>query len=598
MTVRLYQLFKGSGILRTFRREVAYLLLSSVVLSMVEFLFIVLFPLLLSLQLTNSGTAMGPKKSLAFFQSLGLAPGIPLISATLGLLVIRTYGVSWIKYFQNKLIAKSKSRLETALFLGSLTGDTIDYPPVERAHLLNLITKETEILAYEFAVPLFSGLGEAAIVAFATGGLFLISPSVGIFCAFLGLMVMAVFFQVNKMIIGSLAKKAFQGRARAHYLANQSLSSIAEIRLYGLEDKISQEFFDATSISANSLSLGKSVGMVWPVVLEGCVYLILYFALTQDSLMHQMGDSTVLGWFGFGAFRVMPSLNRLLVAFAAIRIAFPSVAAVDRALNQPGTQDRFPRLNSLGPEISNQSRSTSPKTGSAPKEEEEDPFAHEGLPLLVGTRGLCFKYPNQRQSIVENLDFSIPAGAVVGLVGTSGTGKSTFARLLLGLIPPDRGAIEFRSGESRVANPNDFVAMVSEKSLVLGETIRDNVILSSKKTPCDDRVIQALFDGGFPVDLDSPKECAELLQREIATLSSGQFQRVMIARALYSGRKFLVLDEATAMLDNETQSFVSETIARLKGKYTILVIAHRKEALAPCDSVYQLQLGGQVVQVM
>jgi ABC-type multidrug transport system fused ATPase/permease subunit len=570
----------GRGVYQYFKTEIHWLLATSVLLSVTEFSFIVIFPLFLSFQMSGAPESGRTQSIYTFLNGHGIHPGLGLVAALMLTLAARTLLVSGIKYYQNKLIANWKAGIESLIFKKALYDNTTEYSPTERSDILNLITKESEIMAYDFATLLFGGLGEAVILILGAIVLFYLSPAFGVLCSVLGLASLLIFIKVNRRISGSTEKRAFESRKRANYLANQSLSCVSEVRIYGLETKLSRDYFDTTLFSAHAMGIAKTSGLTSPLIFEFVVYTVVCIAASSHSSVQELRSSTLFLWIGFGAFRMMPSINRLLVSLSALRFSFPSVVALDSALKKGSP---IPRVD----ETKNRSILS----------EEEAPASPNEPPLAIRAQNISFRYPNQESSIVKNLSFSLEAGSVVGIVGSSGTGKSTFSKLLLGLLQPVEGRVEFWLGDRKISNPFPHVASVSSQSLVFGQTVEENVALGSQATPDPSRICKALLDGGFTFNLSSPEECNTLLKREISSLSSGQFQRVMIARALYSGRKLLVLDEATSMLDNETQALVTDTIKNLKGAYTILIIAHRQEALISCDRIFQLLPGGNLEEI-
>lgn len=227
-------------------------------------------------------------------------------------------------------------------------------------------------------------------------------------------------------------------------------------------------------------------------------------------------------------------------------------------------------------------------------------FAAEGVEKLPVTRcielkDITYAYPNTEKLIFDHADMTVPVGAAVGIVGTSGAGKSTVVDILLGLLKPRTGTI-CADGVDVRENYRGWlrnVGYIPQMIFMLDDTIRSNVAFGVPKDKIDEeRLWEALreaqlneFVKTLPEGLDTG-----IGERGIR-LSGGQRQRIGIARALYHDPEVLVLDEATSALDNDTEAAIMESINRLHGKKTLIIIAHRLQTIEKCDLVYRVENG-------
>ena len=232
---------------------------------------------------------------------------------------------------------------------------------------------------------------------------------------------------------------------------------------------------------------------------------------------------------------------------------------------------------------------------------DEDAYEHkkkvEKLPVTkeILLKDITYKYPNTDVLIFDRATMSIPVGKSVGVVGTSGAGKTTVVDIMLGLLKLDGGEIladgvEVREHyESWLKN----IGYIPQSIFMIDSTIRKNVAFGCPDDDIDDnRVWQALkeaqldeFVRGLPEGLDTG-----IGERGIR-LSGGQRQRIGIARALFEDPEVLVLDEATSALDNDTEAAIMDSINRLHGKKTLIIIAHRLQTIEKCDIVYRVENG-------
>ena len=210
----------------------------------------------------------------------------------------------------------------------------------------------------------------------------------------------------------------------------------------------------------------------------------------------------------------------------------------------------------------------------------------------ISFEGITYSYPNSDVKILNKADLEIPIGSSIGIVGTTGAGKSTLVDILLGLLKPQEGVIK-ADGTDIKDNYRGFlknVGYIPQMIFMLDDTIRNNVafgIPASEQS--EERIWEALkeaaldeFVRGLPDGLDTG-----IGERGIR-ISGGQRQRIGIARALYSDPEVLILDEATSALDNETENLIMESINRFMGRKTLVIIAHRLQTIEKCDMVFKV----------
>ena len=208
---------------------------------------------------------------------------------------------------------------------------------------------------------------------------------------------------------------------------------------------------------------------------------------------------------------------------------------------------------------------------------------------------LSFKYENTTNFILDNISFNIQQGDTVGIVGRSGAGKSTLVDLMVGLHQPSNGNILSNGNDiqNNLQSWRDNIGYVPQSVFLIDDTIASNIAFGVHKNQIDyDRI-------NFALESSQLKSFVDLLDNGISTsvgergvqLSGGQRQRIGIARALYKKSNFLILDEATASLDTQTEKGFMSSIKALKGKMTILIITHKTENLKYCNAIYNIEKG-------
>ena len=217
--------------------------------------------------------------------------------------------------------------------------------------------------------------------------------------------------------------------------------------------------------------------------------------------------------------------------------------------------------------------------------------------LLV--KNLTFSY-NERKKIFENASIKIPSGCSVAVIGVSGIGKTTFLDLILGLLIPQSGIILYDDYDIVAhmddkgickANIGDIASYIPQTIYLNGETIRNNVAFFENENNIDDRKVTECLKCAQVLDdiMDMPEGIHTLIGENGTAISGGQRQRIALARALYKDFEFLVMDEATAALDMETEKAVIDSIREIRGQKTILIVTHHMSLANECDIVYKIE---------
>jgi HlyD family secretion protein len=210
--------------------------------------------------------------------------------------------------------------------------------------------------------------------------------------------------------------------------------------------------------------------------------------------------------------------------------------------------------------------------------------------------GVSYRHTPERESGVSDISLRIPAGTLVGLAGPNGSGKTTLADLLLGVLVPQAGRIDVDGVPLDEQNRDlwlDAVAHVPQQIVLLDATVAENVAFGIPPAAIDHaRVKQALRDARLEAAVEAlPLGLGTPVGQHGAQLSGGQRQRLGIARALYRRASLLVLDEATSALDPSAELEIVQLLRALRGRCTIVLIAHRATSLQGCDQVFELEGG-------
>lgn len=351
----------------------------------------------------------------------------------------------------------------------------------------------------------------------------------------------------------------------------QGLGSAKDVILLGREHDFLEQYRFHNDESARVGRLQSTLTQLprlWLELLAVCGLAILVISMLAQG---KAIDSVLptLGLFAAAAFRVMPSVNRVLGAVQALRFGLPVIDTLHREF-----------------ELMDSSANISRAKDSA------------GLSHQVELINVHYGYANTERPSLQSVSLNIAAGEMVGFVGTSGAGKSTLVDVLLGLLTPD-------SGEVRVDGKNiqfcmrdwqDQIGYVPQSIFLTDDTLRRNVAFGLSAEQIDDTAVWTAIRAAQLEDFvrGLPEGLEAIVGERGVRLSGGQRQRIGIARALYHDPAVLVLDEATSSLDAATEHSVMQAVLALRGKKTIIIVAHRPSAVEICGRVYRLERG-QVV---
>jgi ABC-type multidrug transport system fused ATPase/permease subunit len=280
------------------------------------------------------------------------------------------------------------------------------------------------------------------------------------------------------------------------------------------------------------------------------------------------------------AFRILPAVGAVTSQLNALRSAMPSFnAAFGRLREVEELQAQQELLN----------------------QEKKERHVQETVRFSdkIAIRNVYYKYPNTERYILEDFSLNIKANTSVGIIGSSGSGKTTLMDVLLGLLIPERGTIEMDGIDIRLLGDewNHNVGYVPQSVYLVNDDIRSNIAFGIPKEQIDDEKVWEALEMAQLADFvrQQPLGLKTVVGERGIKFSGGQRQRVAIARALYGNPAILILDEATAALDNETEKGLMDAIDALQGYKTMVVVAHRLTTIKNCDYIYEVE-GGRITQ--
>ncbi len=206
---------------------------------------------------------------------------------------------------------------------------------------------------------------------------------------------------------------------------------------------------------------------------------------------------------------------------------------------------------------------------------------------------IWWKYENAVSNVLEDLSLIINEGESIAFIGESGAGKTTVVDIILGLFKPQKGSIYLDDIDIFTIPDvwSRLIAYVPQSVFLVDSTIKSNIAFGLSEEQIDEKKIWNVLEQAQLKEfiMEQPDKLETLVGERGVRFSGGQRQRLAIARALYHDPKILVLDEATAALDNETEEAVMESIEALQGKITLIIVAHRLSTVRNCDKIYEIR---------
>ncbi|MGH2806404.1 MAG: ABC transporter ATP-binding protein [Actinomycetota bacterium] len=475
-------------------------------------------------------------------------------------------------YWQNRVAQNAGARLATRLLGGYLQMPYAFHLQRNSAETIrNAHVSVGQVVQMAF-IPGVLAASESFLVLGVLAALFLASP----LTTTLAIVLLA---PISLVLLRLILPRTFRlgmtmqetGRTTLQAL-QESMQGLREVKVFGRESFFKQRFAIHRAMSARAFYLRSALAEIPRVSAETTlVLLILVFLIVTVTTGRSLQEAlAVLGLFAYAGLRIMPSLNRVIANVNSFKFGAPAV------------QDIHAELETF--------KEAAPVHGEAP-----DPLPFEREIAFVD---VSFAYDTDRPQVLDDLSFAIRRGEWVGIVGSTGAGKSTVADILLGLLTPTGGdvAVDGVSIHEHVRAWQGNLGMVPQTMFLLDDSLKNNIAFGVEKDFIDDTAIARAVEMAQLSDLieSLPQGLDTVVGERGVRLSGGQRQRVAIARALYGNPQVLIFDEATSALDNVTEAELIDGLEALHGAYTLIMIAHRLTTVRRCDRIMVLDRGRQI----
>ena len=500
----------------------------------------------------------------------------------LGLIIIFTFLVKAITaYFIRLFIAKFSLRLECDLRSRLMkTYQNLPYlfhVTTNTASIIQCIYRYTSVFANGIVMPVLTLLAEiitilAILVLLSTTNILAVLSLLAITTLFI-----TFYIVILKDKLYLMGKSVHEGEENIIKGIQQSFDGYKEISILGKK----KYFYEIIKKNADRIFLMGSRFHAYQIMprylieLTMVTFIVFFVILLTKNATNTQNALPVLGIFVAASLRIIPSINQIVRSINQIK---NSIYAASRLLSDLKEIDKFHKDRDLN------------------IKENKDTFERfEELNI----KSIDFSYPGTNDKAIKNISLNIKQGECIGIIGKTGSGKTTLIDIMLGFLNPSNGDILANNTpiKNDLKSWMSLTAYIPQAIFLIDDTIKKNIALGIEDSEINLEMIKKSLSmsrlDSFVENL--PEKIETVIGERGMRLSGGQRQRIALARAFYFQRQIIVMDEATSSLDNETEKEVIDSINRMKRKITMLVIAHRLSTVKNCDYIYKIE-DGEIIE--
>jgi len=436
---------------------------------------------------------------------------------------------------------------------------------------------EVNQVIYHGVLPVLTIASNSLVVLFIFGFLVFVDPVLAFTTVLaLGAAYVSIYRFLRGRLVDSGETWLESNRGRYHVLS-EAFSGIKEVKVLHAESAFASQFGNVSRRTCDAMIRSKIIGQVPSFAMQGVVFggmllVVLYVLATRGSFADNL---PLIGVYAFAGYKMMPALQRIYSWAAELEFSSGALASILTPLKGYAERESKPA-----------------EALSKPTEE-----ARIRLHRTLEFRDVSFHHPGSDEPTLENMSFSIAAGSKVGLVGSTGSGKTTTVDIMLGLLRPTSGAVVIDGvelGDGDLRNWQVSTGYVPQNIFLADTTVARNIAFGVDEDHIDHQRVETVAKLARLHDFvvrDLPEGYDTRTGERGVRFSGGERQRVGIARALYHDPDVVILDEATSALDNVTETRVMGAIDELAPSKTLIIIAHRLSTVRNCDVIFFLEKG-------
>jgi ABC-type multidrug transport system fused ATPase/permease subunit len=506
----------------------------------------------------------------------------------IGALILLTfYAKSFFTYSGQKYVFqfgfRQQKKLSNRLMEAYLAAPYTFHLSRNSAVLIQNITYESDKFANALVMPLLTSIANLAVTFALIALLIKTSAAATLLIASTLLLVFMIYYRIKERL-AYLGKEISESHTEMIRMINHGLGGLKETKVIGCEPYFVNQLDEQVGRYSDRMTRSLAFSILPRYIIEACLitFLILFtFFFTAAHQDNPQNLSGILGVFALASIRLLPATSNLMGAMNGLKLnsylldkLYLDLKEIEE-FNGKRFQETYLGLAAVNSRVT-------------------IPFQKQ-----IELEQVIYRYPNAQTNALEGITLDIQKGQSIGLIGRSGAGKTTLVDVILGLLVPQSGDIRVdgRSIYADLRAWQNLIGYVPQSIFVIDDTLEQNIAFGVPDHLIDQSKLQKA------IQIAQLSELVDHLPEGLKTnvgergvlLSGGQRQRVGIARAIYHEREILVFDEATAALDNETESLVTDAIKSLSGMKTMIIIAHRLSTIEHCDRIYLMEQG-EVIQ--
>jgi ABC-type multidrug transport system fused ATPase/permease subunit len=436
----------------------------------------------------------------------------------------------------------------------------------------NILSEVNTVIKGIF-VPCIAIFSQGMVVIMLASLVFYSNPSIAINVSLILIASYLIIFFVVKNLLLKIGNSRLEMNGRRFNILYETFGSIKEIKLRGIENIFKKNFDNVAEIFAKNSLLAIIISSLPRYFLEliaFCGSILLVLLLLKQN-MDFTKIAPIIALYIFAAYRLLPAIQQVYSSASTIQFSKPSLTSL------------INKFDSLKKNIPNDIKAIG--------------NSRINFTNSINLKNVSFNYSNTRYATIKNINIKINAFSKVGIVGHTGSGKTTVLDVILGLLEKDSGKIFV--DEQEITNRNvrllqNNIGYVPQSIYLSDSSITSNIAFGIPNNLIDFEIVERVSKIANIHDFimnDLPDNYKTIVGERGVRLSGGQKQRIGIARALYNNPAILILDEATSALDSINEDKIMKTLTSIKNKMTIIIVTHRLNTVKDCDMIYFLERG-------
>ena len=383
-----------------------------------------------------------------------------------------------------------------------------------------------------------------------------------------------IIFYFIRNYLYRIGEKSLKNNELRFMSVSEAFGAVKEVKIGGLEKMFIKLFSDSAKSFAKTQTTAEIIAQLPRYILEiiafGGILLIILYLISKFGTFNE--SMPILSLYVFAGYRLMPALQQIYASFTKLAFVSPSL---DKLYYDLKSLKNVNEIHDEGILSFNQ---------------------------MITLKNICYNYPKSSRTALRGINLNVPVKSIVGLVGATGSGKTTTVDIILGLLEPQKGILEVDDQAITKQNIRSWqrsIGYVPQHIYLSDDTVAANIAFGVESKDIDQEAVEKASRvanlHNFIID-ELPKQYQTITGERGIRLSGGQRQRVGIARALYHKPKVLIFDESTSALDNKTEQVVMDAVYNLNKEVTIILITHRLSTVKNCDTIFRLDKGKLVAQ--